>query len=183
MPGIPPRMPKQPAVEVDADARARSAVADAHQALCSFLREAGVSHKTLPALAAAVGAAGARPPRAFFRLTDRDLGSRVGAYGAGEQAYARRWSRAWRLVDSEQRRTGLTLVERRRGGRPKASGRAEASEYRVPLAQIVLNVVRRAGRLKGGGLRRADRFDLAAREVAALLPRDYGARLPSKTVP
>jgi hypothetical protein len=156
--------------EATVEARIRSGLSDAYQALCSLIKEAGLSPKTLPGLLAALSAAGGRAPDEFFPQSDEQFGRRIGRGGLGAQGFARRWTRAWKLINSEQRRAGLTLVERRIGGRDQVTRRKLCSEYRVPLLQLIVDLEASARRLRGKGLKRYERFDLAARELIGRLP-------------
>jgi hypothetical protein len=173
---VAPAAERRAKAEAAVEARVRSEISDTYQALCSLIKEAGLSAKIIPGLLAALSAAGGHGPDEFFRQTDEQLGRRMGRGGPGAQGFARRWSRAWRLLDSEQRRAGLTLVERRRGGRDPLTQRKLRSEYRVPLVQFIVDLKASAGRLRGRGLKRHERFELAARQLVASLPRDYTYR-------
>ncbi len=159
-------------VSLDTSARARSEVSDVCHALCSLVAEAEFSHKAIPALLAVIAAAEGYGPDEFFRQSGIELGRRLGKLDASEQGYARRWSRAWRLIEAEQQRTGLTLVERQQGGKDPRTKRKQCSEYRVPLAQIVVDVMQFARQFSGKGIRRGDQYERAARRVVALLPRN-----------
>jgi hypothetical protein len=163
-----------PGDEADVRTMPRSDVSDVCQALCAFVSEAGLSPKTVPALLAAAAAASGRRPASFFPMSGVELGRRLGKPDLSEQGYARRWSRAWPLLHSEQRRTGLTLVERRRGTTDPATKRKRCEEYRVPLTQYLLDVMALSGRFAGKGIRRSEQFERAAHRVIARLPHDYG---------
>jgi molybdenum-dependent DNA-binding transcriptional regulator ModE len=138
------------------------------------VKEAGLSPKTLPGLLAALSAAGGRGPDEFFPQGGEQLGRRMGREGRGAQGFARRWTRAWKLIEAEQQRIGLTLVERREGGRDPVTRRKLRSEYRVPLLQLIVDLEREARQLRGTGLKRHELFDLAARRLVGRLPRESG---------
>jgi hypothetical protein len=90
------------------------------------------------------------------------------------ESMRKRWVRAWKLLESEMARTGKSVGSRINGSVTLATrytrGQKKAPVYRSEIAQAVVDIERAARRMNG--LKRAERFRLAALEVWSHLP-DY----------
>jgi hypothetical protein len=164
--------------------KARESVSDLAAALNAIIIESGFDDQTRAGLMAALDAAsGSIEP---FQKADKYLGRRMArnssvaiehADEVGDRALAKRFQRAWTLIDAEQERTGLSFVIRRRGGlrgENRETMERHPSTYTVPLVQIVVDVIRRARQFRAEyGKNRETMFQRAAREVLVTCPRDY----------
>ncbi len=173
--------------------KARESVCDVSAAINAIILESGFDDATRPALMAALDAASGRVLP--FPIADKYLGRRMtrhssiavehGGREVEDRAHAQRWLRGWKLIDSEQARTGFRFVERRRGGlrgESRETMKRFASTYTVPLVQIVVDVIRRARAYRSRfGAKRIEMFQRAAREILDACPKDYqreGATIP-----
>ncbi len=162
----------------------RESVSELAAALNAIIIESEFDDQTRAGLMAALDAAsGSIEP---FKKADKYLGRRMArnssvaiehADEVDDRAYATRFQRAWKLIDAEQERTGLSFVTRRRGGlrgESRETMERHPSIYTVPLVQIVVDVIRRTRAYRAEyGKNRETMFQRAAREVLVTCPRDY----------
>jgi hypothetical protein len=164
--------------------KALESASDLCAAINAIILESGFDDATRAGLMAAMDAASGRTLP--FPMADKYLGRRMTRHSSvavdhdddvGDRAHATRWQRAWKLLDTEQARTGYRFVERRRGGmrgESRETMKRYASTYSVPLVQITVDVIRRARSYRSRfGLKRIEMFQQAAREILADCPQDY----------
>jgi hypothetical protein len=163
-----------------ADKGRREMISKQAEALDALVAVAGYSPDLFKGLHVLLGKTRGKAPDEWARFKDSEAGALLpGDSDVTDSSKAKRWQRWCAEFEEEQARTGKRVMRRLPGKKIIEQGTTKklCSQYLSELAQMVVDVDRRASQIRTRGLKRVEKLRMAALEIFAALP-DYDAPQP-----